>query len=391
MTWLWPSGINIQNFNSALSHRIWTCPDRKHYYHFNAWFNSPPVAVFLKFTTGTRHPLSLEPTVSLPTDRELEVEVLRDYLLVTGKVSESGFFKFSVVSWKTGTRTEVSGVSSYFSIIQILNRDLKLYKLFGLLKVVVIDPDNSLIALLKSTMNYIHICKLQFESAQPCLHTLCFLRFPGSMYTNPTSVHTSIKEWVPASKPRDQTRPQTSRGRPFPFRPYRAGTILLILSPEKDKGVQKYTMFVSIEALLSVVNSGASRVSWADWGPAGTRILPLGNGILPRTAGLFWITSYAPLVFRDYSSLRVRYIKKKKESIPSIPSCTSPGPPSTKLFGEGDEIKTHLPFREFVAGGLAVKRIVQVVADREWVVVISRTVRCLMLLRASKKSICVCQ
>jgi hypothetical protein len=99
----------------------------------------------------------------------------------------------------------------------------------------------------------------------------------------------------------------------------------------KDKGVQKYAMFVSIEALLSVVNSGASRMSWVDWGPAGTRILPLGKGILPRTAGPFLITSYAPLVFRDYSSLRARYIKKQKKTIPSIPSYTSPGPPSTRL------------------------------------------------------------
>ena len=276
---------------------------------------------------------------------------------------------------------------SCFSVVQSLSRDSKLYKLFGPLKAVVIDPDNSLIALMKSATNCIHICRLQFASTQPSLHTLCFLRFPGPLYANPTSVHMTIKEWIPASQPRDQTGSQTSRARPFPFRPYRAGTILLILSFKKKKGAQKYAMFISVEALLSVVNSGTSRVPWVDWGPAGTRILPLGKGILPRTAGPFWITSYAPLVFRDYSSLRAQYIKKKKNTIPSIPSYPSPGPPSTTLFGEhweGGKIKTHLPIRKFVAGGLAVKRIVQVVADREWVVVISRTVRCLTLLHASK-------
>ena len=383
MTWLWPSGINIQYFNSALSHQIWPCPDRKH----------EPVAVFLQFTTGERHPLSLETTVSLPTDREPEVEVLGDYLLVTGKARSFGKGFFSVVSWKTGTYTEVSGVSSYFSIVQILNRDLKLYKMFGLLKVVIIDLDKSLIALMKSASNSIHICKLQFLSAQPSLHTLCSLSFPRSMYHNRTSVHMRIKEWLPTAKPRDQTGSQTSRGRPFPFRPYRADTILLILSFKQDQGVQKYAMFVSVEALLSVVNSGTSRVPWVDWGPAGTRILPLGKGFLPRTAGPFWITSYAPLVFRDYTSLSVRYFKKQKKSIPPIPPYPSLEPPSTKLFGEhwdGGEIKTHVPFRKFVAGGLAIKRIVQVVADREWIVVISRTVRCLTLLHASKEiDLCV--
>ncbi|KAH8997760.1 hypothetical protein EDB86DRAFT_2828627 [Lactarius hatsudake] len=126
---------------------------------------------------------------------------------------------------------------------------------------------------------------------------------------------------------------------------------------------------------VSVAHSGVRHVPWADWGPAGTRILPLGNGILPRPAGPFWITNYAPLVVRDYDTLRTQYIKKKKVSIPTTGE-PSLGPPSTKLFGEhwkDGEVKTHLPYRKFVAGGPSFKRVVQVVADREWVVVISRT------------------
>jgi len=246
------------------------------------------------------------------------------------------------------------------------------------MRVVIIDPDNSVIALIKSATNSIHICKLQFVSVEPCLHTLCFLRLPG----NPV-VSMSGMEWIPTSKPQDRTGSQTSRGRPFPFRSYRAGTIGLTLNyGTLGGGDCQYAMYVSVGALLSVAHSGVSHVPWADWGPAGTRILPLGNGIPPTPAGPFWITSYAPFVVRDYDTLRARYIKKKKKSMSSVPS-PSLGPPSTKLFGEHwveGQVKTQLPFRKFVAGGLFFKRVLQVVADREWVVVISRTVRCSMLL-----------
>jgi hypothetical protein len=288
----------------------------------------------------------------------------------------------SVISWKAGNATEVSGTFESFSVIQILSR-FQLTQLLGELKVVVIDRDNSLIALVKSATNSIEICKLQFASAHPTLHTLCYLRLPIFKYTNPISVTVSGMEWTLTSKPQDRTEYQTSRRRPFPFRPYKAGTIGLTFGFRTgDKGVTRYSMFVSVEALLSAAHSGVRHVHWDDWGPAGTRILPLGNSRPPTSAGPYWITNYAPLVVRDYSSLRAWYMKKKHKSTPSIPSYPSLGPPSTKLLGEhwaGGEIKTHLPFRKFVAGNISFKRVVQVVADREWVVVISRTVRCSIL------------
>ncbi|KAH8986138.1 hypothetical protein EDB92DRAFT_1288317 [Lactarius akahatsu] len=320
-------------------------------------------ASFLEFTTGSCHPLALVHTVSLPVHpvfdcRKPEVEVLGDYILVIAVHEVLGHSTFSVISWKTGRVTQ-------------------LYHMLGDLRVVVIDPDNSLIALIKCATNSIELCKLQFIFGQPCLHSLCFLRLPIFKYTNPISVFTNGIEWIPTSKPQDRTR--TSRERSFPFRPYRAGTIGLTLSYRTGDGARQYSMFVSIGALLSVAHSGVRHVPWADWGPAGTRILPLGNGILPRPAGPFWITNYAPLVVRDYDTLRARYIKKKKKKKKmTIPTTGEPslGPPSTTLFGkhwrEG-EVKTHLPFRKFVAGGPSFKRVVQVVADREWVVVISRT------------------
>jgi hypothetical protein len=232
----------------------------------------------------------------------------------------------------------------------------------------------------KNATNRIQICKLQFVSERPHLRTLCSLKLPGSMHTSPPSVFMSAMEWIPTSKLQDRIESQTSRRRPFPFRSYRAGSIGLILSfGTLDTRFHQYAMFVSVEALLSAVHSGVSHVPWADWGPAGTRVFPFREGVM-RPAGPFWITSYAPLVVRDYNYLRSRYMNKTKESRPPVPlgPGLSLGPPSTKLCGEhweGGEINTHLPFREFVAADLSLGRVVQVVGDREWFVVISDEVR----------------
>ncbi len=190
-------------------------------------------------------------------------------------------------------------------------------------------------------------------------------------------------EWIPTLKPQDQTEPQRSRNRKFPFRPYRAGTIALFLTfRTHSEGTNQYAIFVSVGALIAAAHSGVRHVPWAGWGPAGTRAVHLGKGPLPRPrpAGQFWITNYAPLVVRDYDSLRAGYVtkKKKKTSTRSVASGgPSPGPRSTTLFGEQWEkrmIKTFLPYRKFIADGPIFKRVVQVVADREWVVVVSRTV-----------------
>jgi hypothetical protein len=126
-------------------------------------------------------------------------------------------------------------------------------------------------------------------------------------------------------------------------------------------------MFVSVEAPLSTIHSGVSHIPWADWGPAGIRVFPFGEGIA-RLPGPFWITSFASLVVRDCNYLCAQFMKKTKESRPPVSpnSRLSLGPQSTKLSGEhweGGEINTHLPFREFVAADLSFGRAVQVVAD----------------------------
>ena len=194
-------------------------------------------------------------------------------------------------------------------------------------------------------------------------------------------------EWISTLKPEDRMRSQTSRERPFPFRSYRAGSIGLILKfGTVGKRFRKFAMFISVEALLSAVRSRLRHVPWTRWGPTATRIFPLEDCVV-MPAGPFWITSYAPLVVRDYNSLRARSMEKTMSSIPPNPSL---GPPSIKLFGEhweGGELNTHLPFREIVSGNLSFERVVQVVADREWFVVISDEVRFFMHLHASEKPI----
>jgi hypothetical protein len=194
----------------------------------------------------------------------------------------------------------------------------------------------------------------------------------------------SNMEWIPTSKLRGS---QTSRRRPFPFRSYRKSTIGIILRFGAHL-FSWYSMFVSVDALLSVLHSGARHVPWDKWGPAATHILSLRRGVLPTPAGPFWITSYTPLVFHDFNSHHTLYMKIKtdRQSTSSTSSRPSFLPPSSiDLFGQ--RVKISLPYRTFTAGGLLSRRVGQVVADREWVVAMLRPVRCSMLLHAREKPI----
>lgn len=75
---------------------------------------------FIEFTTGAIHPLSSKPTVRLqsplnpvPTVVGLEAEVLGDYILIAVTYEYTGCY-VSLISWKTGTTTVVSGVLKLF-------------------------------------------------------------------------------------------------------------------------------------------------------------------------------------------------------------------------------------------------------------------------------------
>jgi len=166
-------------------------------------------------------------------------------------------------------------------------------------------------------------------------------------------------------------------------------------------------MTVSIAALLSTIYYGCSSSSdssdddddssdetgntavrtlyWPDWGPAATRVLVSSHGgRLPKPAGPFWITSFSPLVIRDYDVLRMRSTRaataaeEEEEDDDDDKTSSLFGPPvskSSEVLGEHwveGKLVTRLPYRDMVAKDLYY---IGVVADREWIIGISVKVR----------------
>ena len=146
-------------------------------------------------------------------------------------------------------------------------------------------------------------------------------------------------------------------------------------TPERDIPPPGYAVIFSVTALLSVVNSGVRKVSWENWGPLGTRILPY-HGIVPAPAGPFWVTSVSPLIARDYDPLRAVHARPAAEN-PSSPS-ELPALAPTKVVGKhwvSGQVETRLPYREFVSRDTHFLHSSEIVGEREWVIVISPTVR----------------
>jgi hypothetical protein len=237
----------------------------------------------------------------------------------------------------------------------------------------------------------LEISELEYDSVQ--LQTVCFLRLPQIPRPVDAIPEVSfIKEWVQTSEhhaARSQPEPASSeRHRHVPFRSSSLGTINILLDyvAPTSKGVEgdsrKYVMIVSVAAIISaVLSDGRREVAWEDWGPAGTHIFPLGEGVtLPMSAGPFWITDFLPLEVRDYDSLRTQYLRPTKEDSSASPSSSSSRSvyASTRLaaeLGKGDEIETHLPYRSFTTKEPKLGSFDKAVADREWIVTISSVVR----------------
>jgi len=166
-------------------------------------------------------------------------------------------------------------------------------------------------------------------------------------------------------------------------------------------------MTVSIAALLSAIyygcsssdssdedddhtgNSAVRTLFWPDWGPAATRVLFSSHGgRLPKPAGPFWITSFSPLVIRDYDLLRMRSTRaatataeeeEEEEEVEASSLFESPVFKSTEVRGEHwveGKLVTRLPYRDIVAKDLYY---VGVLADREWIIGISVKVRLFVL------------
>jgi hypothetical protein len=276
--------------------------------------------------------------------------------------------------------------------------------------------DGGLIMLANCTKNSLEICKLEFASQEPPrLHTVCFLELPALEPYAFVVVSRIDKEWVPTSSwygTRSQQQQQLPRKRVVPFRSSKVGTLGLLLEHEMRTASVRVLpscwMTVSIAALLSAIYYGCSSSSdssddddddddedtgnaavrtlyWPDWGPAATRVLVgYHGGWLPKPAGPFWITSFSPLVIRDYDVLRMRSTRAAtalaaaEEEEEDDKTSSLFGPPvfkSTEVLGEHwveGKLVTRLPYRDIKAKDLYYKG---VVADREWIIGISVKVR----------------
>jgi hypothetical protein len=152
--------------------------------------------------------------------------------------------------------------------------------------------------------------------------------------------------------------------------------LLSYYNPESDMQPSEYAVLFSVTALLSVVHSGVRKVSWEKWGPLSTRVFPYPRAIKPTPAGPFWITSFSPLIVRDYDPLRAMHVRSVEDD-PSLPSGL-PVFALTKVVSEywvSGQVETRLPYREFASKDIDILNAAEIVGDREWVVVISATVR----------------
>jgi hypothetical protein len=363
-----------------------------------------------------------------------EAEIVGDYVLTT-VMSGRDVCCFYLVSWKSGVVTLVRScflsedTSSAYVVffwpppqlrdLELSNRRRPLWvpRLVGI--------DSGLIMLANCTKNSLEICRLEFASQEPPrLHTVCFLELPALEPYAFVVVSRVDKEWVPTSswygtrsqQQLQQLQLQLPRKRVVPFRSSKVGTIGLLLEHEMRTASVRVLpscwMTVSIAALLSAVYYGCSSsesesssdsssdsdddyhtgrpavrtLYWPDWGPSATRaLLSSHGGRLPKPAGPFWITSFSPLVIRDYDVLRMRSTRaataeEEEEEEEEEDDKASPffGPPvfkSTEVLGEhwvAGKLVTRLPYRDIVAKDLYY---IGVVADREWIIGISVKVR----------------
>jgi hypothetical protein len=271
-----------------------------------------------------------------------------------------------------------------------------------------VSIDGGLIMLANCTKNSLEICKLEFASQEPPrLYTVCFLELPALEPYAFVVVSRVDKEWVPTSSSYGtlSQQQQLPRKRAVPFRSSKVGTIGLLLEHEMRTASVRVLpscwMTVSIAALLSAIYYGCSSSSdsssdssdddtgntamrtlyWPDWGPAATRVLVSSHGgRLPKPAGPFWITSFSPMVIRDYDVLRMRStcVAAAEEDEEDDKTSSRFGPPvfrSSEVLGEHwveGKLVTRLPYRDIVAKDLYY---IGVVADREWIIGISVKVR----------------
>jgi len=337
--------------------------------------SSTPVRLtFFEFTTGAPHPLSSTHTVSLPQHSEtpqvvLDAEVLGDHILVVVWVTGSKSLIY-LVSWKTGTMTLVSGLSNSCLVVDSRKSpklrespdEQRMYQ-NGRAWATVIN--NSLVALMDEVEHRLEICKLEIPTPGPYLQTLCFFDLPPFVRSIACLFVSGIhKEYVPTSKHHAQSR--SSRGCHLPFYSHTIGTIALRLQFAIGMtAYHSYALIISVPALLSTIPTGVRNVPWADWAPSSTHMFKI---TVLKPAGPFWITSLLPLEVRRYDMRHTQFIQSTAEDTSSLQSPLCPG----TIDGVWNSLKTHMPYRDVrvPASDRDIYRSADIVADREWVVVV---------------------
>ena len=301
------------------------------------------------------------------------------------------------MSWKTGDVTCVSDVIAFLSSHPHRTDETpKLREFIDLEsgtghKPSVIDPDDSLIALVDGPKNRLEICKLVLQSHRPHLQTLCYLELPQLKPNIHYIISRAEKEWVATS--RNQDFSPSSRRRLVPFRSCKIGSLHLPLScmhaPLGDP-VYAYGIIVSVAALLSVARSyygDVRTIPWVGWGPSATHIFPFGWSVdkpirrrMTTPAGPFWIMedTQLGLVIQDYDWLRNRQMQATVENTSSL---SRPTVTTAKEIGRhwvAGAVETHLPHRDVVTiesrDWFMSRYDPKVLIDREWFIRISRGV-----------------
>ncbi len=231
--------------------------------------------------------------------------------------------------------------------------------------------------LLRESRNCLEIHKLELDSSETsrtCMQSVCSLELPP--LRSDASIFQSIfvREWIASSE--HHARSRSSQRRRLPFRSSRNDTLALRLCYHMPARVISdatfgCAMLFSVRTLISVVHSGVRKVSWENWGPRATRILPNRFGATPAPVGPFWITRFLPLTVCDYDPLRATHVQ---------PAASQSGLPvfiSTKAVSRhwvSGEVETSLPYREFVSTEMAIPHYAEIVGEREWIIVITETV-----------------
>jgi hypothetical protein len=215
------------------------------------------------------------------------------------------------------------------------------------------------------------VCAMSLESCTPPFHSLPSRTDNPHPFLPPRYRTLHLPEGVP------QDLPHRRRKRTPPVLGCLGGMCLLAYYLSKWGNRSNYAMIIDVAKLLSAIPTDVRSVPWVDWGPSSTHLFEIRRTTMPIPAGPYWITHLSPLVVRDYSVLRIRYTQLTAGDGPSSYShqLVNTSTEAYNEYLEAYKIETHLPYRNIVANHLDFGRFKSFIADREWIVGITTTVR----------------